>query len=420
MGEGQAHAQERASSTATTSSRSAAGRSAPSAGSSTSIASTPAATTRAATTSGRPAIRSRRSCSARFTSANQTIPVEPTFDEAYTAAWVNDEFKVSDKLTLTLGLRFDYQSARTESNDQYSTFDPNTPNPGAGGHPRRAHLRRRRGRAGGHADIRESDEATRGGRVSASPTASTTRTRFAAATASTTPASPSTSSSASRHSASRRTCSRRTRRTALHRRSISTTASRQNRIVQPPFIDPTIDQRWFADRGGDERADAAALPELVRHLPAAADQQHDAGRLVHREPRQPSESPLSNAGRGREHERSRACWHSGRRCCSRTSTPTWRATRASSRRIRASTATSHRRCDEWPQYQGIQWRGVPTGESQYHAIELVLERRFSRGLQARFGYTYSRLSNNGAESAQGNNGDQRSHSESRRIPSNGG
>jgi hypothetical protein len=34
-------------------------------------------------------------------------------------------------------------------------------------------------------------------------------------------------------------------------------------------------------------------------------------------------------------------------------------------------------------------------------MELVLERRFSRGLQARFGYTFSRLRNNGAESAQG-------------------
>jgi len=60
---------------------------------------------------------------------------------------------------------------------------------------------------------------------------------------------------------------------------------------------------------------------------------------------------------------------------------------------------------KWPQYQGIQWRGVPTGESQYHAMEFVLERRFSQGFQARVGYTYSRLNNNGSESAQGNNGD---------------
>ena len=58
----------------------------------------------------------------------------------------------------------------------------------------------------------------------------------------------------------------------------------------------------------------------------------------------------------------------------------------------------------YPQYQTIQWRGVPTGRSQYHAIEMVLERRFSRGLQARFGYTYSKLRNNGAESAQGAEG----------------
>ena len=43
--------------------------------------------------------------------SNQTIPVYPTFNEAYTAAWINDEFKVNDRLTLTLGLRFDYQFA---------------------------------------------------------------------------------------------------------------------------------------------------------------------------------------------------------------------------------------------------------------------------------------------------------------------
>jgi hypothetical protein len=59
---------------------------------------------------------------------------------------------------------------------------------------------------------------------------------------------------------------------------------------------------------------------------------------------------------------------------------------------------------EFPQYQAIQWRGVPTGKSQYHALELVLERRFSRGLQARVGYTYSHLMNNGAETGQGSDG----------------
>jgi hypothetical protein len=58
----------------------------------------------------------------------------------------------------------------------------------------------------------------------------------------------------------------------------------------------------------------------------------------------------------------------------------------------------------FPQYQNINWRGVPTGSSLYNALEVVLERRFSQGLQFRLGYTRSHLVNNGAESAQGDEG----------------
>jgi hypothetical protein len=57
---------------------------------------------------------------------------------------------------------------------------------------------------------------------------------------------------------------------------------------------------------------------------------------------------------------------------------------------------------KYPQYQTIDWRGVPLGRSQYHALEVVLEQRLARGLQYRVGYTFSRLKNNGAESAQAN------------------
>jgi len=60
---------------------------------------------------------------------------------------------------------------------------------------------------------------------------------------------------------------------------------------------------------------------------------------------------------------------------------------------------------KYPQYQNIEWRGLPLGRSQYHAIEVVLEQHLSAGLQYRVGYTYSRLKNNGAESGQGNEGD---------------
>ena len=135
--------------------------------------------------------------------ANQTIPVYPTFNEAYTAAWINDEFKVSDKLTLTLGLRFDYQFARTES--QRSVLDVRSEHaePGRREASWRDHLRGKRHgphRARGRSRIRK---ATPGGRGSVPPIASTTRTPSAAATGSTTRAWRSSSSSGSRRSGSR-------------------------------------------------------------------------------------------------------------------------------------------------------------------------------------------------------------------------
>ena len=65
--------------------------------------------------------------------SNFVIPQNVTWYEAYFSPWINDEFKVNSKLTLTLGLRFDYQKARTEAHDRYSNFDPTVPNPGAGG-----------------------------------------------------------------------------------------------------------------------------------------------------------------------------------------------------------------------------------------------------------------------------------------------
>jgi hypothetical protein len=58
----------------------------------------------------------------------------------------------------------------------------------------------------------------------------------------------------------------------------------------------------------------------------------------------------------------------------------------------------------YPQYQNIEWRGLPLGRSWYNALEVVLEQRLSGGLQYRLGYTYSKLKNNGAESGQGNEG----------------
>ena len=61
------------------------------------------------------------------------IPDFPTISESFVSWRVVDEFDVSSNLTVTIGLRFDYQSAIRERDDNMSTFDPNVPNPGAAG-----------------------------------------------------------------------------------------------------------------------------------------------------------------------------------------------------------------------------------------------------------------------------------------------
>jgi len=67
--------------------------------------------------------------------ANYTIPSYTSWNGTYSAVYVNDDYKMTNRLTLTLGLRFDYQSAWTERYNRFSTFDPSVPNPAAGGRP---------------------------------------------------------------------------------------------------------------------------------------------------------------------------------------------------------------------------------------------------------------------------------------------
>jgi len=66
--------------------------------------------------------------------ANFNVNFRHLENEQYFSPWFTDEFKATKNLTLTLGLRFDYQGCLSEAHGSQSTFDPNTPNPGAGGH----------------------------------------------------------------------------------------------------------------------------------------------------------------------------------------------------------------------------------------------------------------------------------------------
>ena len=62
------------------------------------------------------------------------VPSFSDYRRPYFAPWVNDDWKVTDKLTLSFGFRYDFQYPRTERHNQYSSFEPNVANPGAGGH----------------------------------------------------------------------------------------------------------------------------------------------------------------------------------------------------------------------------------------------------------------------------------------------
>jgi len=58
----------------------------------------------------------------------------------------------------------------------------------------------------------------------------------------------------------------------------------------------------------------------------------------------------------------------------------------------------------WPQYQQINWRSFPFGNSHYNALQFAFQRRMAAGLQFQVAYTYSRLMNNGAETGLGSGG----------------
>jgi hypothetical protein len=334
--------------------------------------------------------------------ANQAIYAQPTWHESYLAPWINAEFKLNSKLTLTAGMRLDYQSARTEENDEYSTFDPNTPNPGAGGRLGAVIFAGSgQGRAGrrtfespawdswgpraGFAYRANDKTSIRGGYgmyyagVAFSQFTGDPNLGFAS-----NPVAPNQTN-------------------GLFPAFNLDAGFPQDRIRRPPFIDPTI-----ANGGGVPAVspDGLTLPRfqnwsLTFERRLAKNMMLDLSYIGNRGSRLNHHG--QRAGLDYNMNDPRVLGLGAALLNANINSPQARNAGIPIP-YTGFNGTVAQALRKYPQYQNIEWRGLPLGRSQYHALEVVLEQQFSAGLQYRIGYTFSKLKNNGAESGQGDEG----------------
>jgi len=66
-------------------------------------------------------------------SFNSVQSIDPGWRQFSHSYFINDDFKVTQRLTLNLGLRYDLPGLRSEARDRFRGFDPSAPNPEAGG-----------------------------------------------------------------------------------------------------------------------------------------------------------------------------------------------------------------------------------------------------------------------------------------------
>jgi hypothetical protein len=334
--------------------------------------------------------------------SNQQIFAQPTWYESYFSPWINAEFKVNSKLTVNAGLRLDYQSARTEENDEYSTFDPNTPNPGAGGRPGamifagsgpgRAGTRTFENpgwdawgpRAGFAYNINDKNTVRGGYGVYYAGVAFSQFTGDPNLGFASNAAAPNTTN-------------------GQFPVFLLDQGFPQNRIVQPPFIDPTVGLGAGVPAVAE---DGLTLPRfqnwsLTYERRLTKNMMLDISYIGNRGSR--LDHHAQRAGLDHNMNDPRVLSLGAALLNSNINSPQARAAGIAIP-YPGFNGTVAQALRKYPQYQNIEWRGLPLGRSQYHALELVLEQHLSAGLQYRIGYTFSRLKNNGAESGMGNEG----------------
>lgn len=322
--------------------------------------------------------------------ANFNIPTYEMYQDYYTAPWVNDEIKLTRKLTLTLGLRWDYQSAYVEQHNRESWFDPTAANPGAGGIPgamvfatagkrSQENIHWNWGPRFGLAYSPDDKDVIRGGYgiyysgVNMDQWMGKPNTGYQ-----TTPTAPNLTNG---------------RAPAFYWDSGFPAAD----IKFPPNLSPTVAN---GTSPVTIQPDGETLPryqnwslsfqrQLSANMMIDIDYVGNHGtRLV---------APAAWAGTGANKLNPSVLTQYT--AAQLTGSPTAVGVPLPYAGFTGDLAQALR---HWPQYYDINYRSVPVGESVYHAVQVLFEKRMSRqGMQFRAAYTYSKLRNDGAEAGHG-------------------
>jgi hypothetical protein len=347
-------------------------------------------------------------------SANFSAPFSYMPKMKYGSPWINDDFKLTPKLTLTLGLRFDWQSGLSEQHGKFSTFDPTAANPvghlGAtvfGSSKAIGNSSWSVGPRFGFAYQIKNKTVIRGGYgmyyagaqadswdpypvdgYQTNPTApNTTNGLFPAFYFQGTGSCPAAYSAANAPAP----CGWPTGSIVLPPQLKADVSNGANPVgVDPKTYTMPRYQNWsisFQRQLGDNMAIDIAY--VGNHGTRLIDGRSAAGVYDNMNPGSVlALGSVLTTGQFNNGVPNAAAIAGG------FTTPpyaTFSGTVAQSLRM-------------WPQYQQINWRYFPLGNSRYNALQVSFDRRMSHGLQLRVAYTYSRLMNNGSETGLGSGG----------------
>jgi hypothetical protein len=324
--------------------------------------------------------------------ANFLIPNFVTFNGNWTSIFVNDDFKVTNRLTLTLGLRFDYQYPWTERFNRVSTFDATAPNPGAGNRPGAltfASANRRHfydipadaiGPRFGFAYRLGDKNVVRGGYglyYNSKPFGSGPQPirGFQG-----NPQAPNLTNGLS---------------PAFNLDS----GFPRDLITLPPFIDPTFANGTTI---GGVPADELKLPRYQNwsftvQRQVSDNTLADVSYVANRGTRLPQHPNFLGTAANMNHPDVLRLGSAVLQSDINSPAAANAGVRSPYPGFRGNVAQALR---PYPQYQFLDYRALPIGYSIYHSVQAKVDKRFSKGLQFRLFYTWSRLINDGAENAQ--------------------